>query len=157
MKTRVHRTDQYKGQKRKRVTLDFNDADGNPLPCRTEQHHKDLCDITKIIKGMDADQLVQHVSQQKAFYGDFTITNEYKESLDFVKKAQDEFMELPSDLRLEFDNDPGLFLEFVSNPDNREKMTEMGLMEAPLTIYEDGKKIEKPAEKPEAVKPAEKE
>jgi len=40
-------------------------------------------------------------------------------------------MTIPSDIRKKFDNDPGKFYEFVSNPDNKEELKQMGFIETP--------------------------
>lgn len=104
-----------------RVTLDTGDES------LVEQHHKDDCDITKILKKYDKTGLITHVNQMRADYGDFTNLNEYQESLNLVIKAQNSFNELPSSLRKKFNNDPGQFMEFVSNPDNFPEMISLGL------------------------------
>ena len=108
---------------RNRVAVSF------PEEGLTEQHHKVSCDIKSIIRQYDRTGLIQNVNKAQAFYGDFTAVNEFQESLNLVKAAQDHFMSLPSDLRRRFDNDPGKYLEFVSNPDNRDEMEKLGMIE----------------------------
>lgn len=93
----------------------------------TEQHHKSACDINKILQTYDKTGLITHVAASKAEYGDFTTTNEYQEALNLVIQSQNAFAELPSHIRKEFDNDPGAFLEFATDPSNHEKMVELGL------------------------------
>lgn len=95
-----------------------------------EQCHKDDCDIVRILKKYDKTGLITHVNNMKAEYGDFTSINEYQESLNLVLKAQNSFNELPSELRKKFSNDPGQFMEFVTNPDNLDEMVKMGLANA---------------------------
>ena len=101
-----------------------------PEETRTEQHHKDATTITNILKQYDKTGLITHVNQAKAEYGDFTQVNEYQESLNMVIRAQNAFDELPSDIRKKFNNDPGEFLEFATNPDNQEEMVTLGLARA---------------------------
>lgn len=110
--------------KHDRVTLECLE------PTRTEQHHREACSITNIIKQYDKIGLITHVNQAKAAYGDFTEVNEYQESLNMVLRAQDAFDGLPSDVRKKFHNDPGEFLEFATNPDNQKEMVELGLAQA---------------------------
>ena len=112
--------------------MDFKDENGDPIPSKTEQCHKETCDIRNIIKQYDKNGLLLHVNKAKEFYGDFTEVNEYQESLNKVIEAENLFLGLPSEVRKEFDNDPGKFLEFVSNPENEEKMINMGLAKAPV-------------------------
>jgi hypothetical protein len=40
-------------------------------------------------------------------------------------------MQLPSDIRAKFDNDPGEFFEFCTDPKNADEMVQLGLREAP--------------------------
>jgi phage internal scaffolding protein len=113
------------------VRLSFLDENGDPLPSNVEQHHKDACDIDKILRQYDKSGLITHVNQATAHYGDYTEVNEYQVSLNMVMDAQNAFMELPSAIRAQFSNDPGLFFEFASNPENASQLVEMGLAEAP--------------------------
>ena len=112
---------------RNRVSLDFLDDEGRPAIGRTEQYHKDSCDVNTILKQYDRTGLLSHVNEMKAHYGDFTEVNEYQVALNTVIHAQDSFDDLPSDIRKKFANDPGLFIEFVTNPSNFDEMVEMGL------------------------------
>lgn len=112
---------------RKSVAIDFKDDFGEPEPSRTEQCHKKACDIHHIIKQYDRNGLVTHVNTMKAEYGDYTQVNEYQEALNMVMNAQEQFMELPSKIRKMFGNDPGEFLEFATNPENQQRLVELGL------------------------------
>jgi len=49
------------------------------------------------------------------------------------------FEELPSTIRAQFENNPEKFLEFVQNPDNLDKMRELGLAKAPQSPPEASK------------------
>ena len=95
----------------------------------TQQHFKEECDVINIIKRHDRNGIIEHVQRGQARYGDFSEVADYREALDLVRDAQDEFMTIPSDIRKKFDNDPGKFYEFVSNPDNKEELKQMGFIE----------------------------
>jgi phage internal scaffolding protein len=97
----------------------------------TQQHFKEECDVINIIKRHDRNGIIEHVQRGQARYGDFSEVADYREALDLVRDAQDEFMTIPSDIRKKFDNDPGKFYEFVSNPDNKEELKQMGFIETP--------------------------
>jgi phage internal scaffolding protein len=97
----------------------------------TQQHFAQEADIKTIIKKHDRTGIISHVARGVAQYGDFTEVNEYRESLDLVNNAQASFAQLPSQIRAMFDNDAGAFFEFATNPENEEKMVELGLKEAP--------------------------
>ena len=111
--------------------LFFVDENGDPEESLTEQHHKDSCDVIKILKQYDRTGLITHVNKSVAQYGDFTEINEYQDSLNLVNSATDAFMELPSEIRKRFGNDPGLFFEFATNPANKAELVKMGLAYAP--------------------------
>lgn len=108
--------------KRYRSCVDFTDTE-----TLTEQHHKDGCDITKIVNQYDKTGLITHVNNATAEYGDFTEVNEYQESLTKVIKAQQAFDELPAHIRKKFANDPGEFFEFATDPKNQDEMYDLGL------------------------------
>lgn len=116
---------------KERVSISFLDENGEQKTGMTEQCHKADCDINTILKRYDKTGLITHVNNAVAEYGDFTLVNEYQESLNLVIKAQESFEELPSAVRKKFDYDPGQFLEFATNPENKEEMIKLGLANAP--------------------------
>lgn len=127
-----------------RVEVGFNTGDESPV----EQHHRDNCDITNIIKQYDRTGLITHVTKAVQEYGDFTLINEYQESLNTVIAAQEAFQELPSHIRKRFNNDPGAFFEFATNPDNKDQMIELGLAMPSVAqaMSDNGTNKEEPAE-----------
>nr|QXN72798.1 MAG: internal scaffolding protein [Microvirus sp.] len=102
--------------------IDFSDEE-----VLTEQHHRDACSISTILNQYDKTGLITHVNKATAAYGDYTEVNEYQESLNMVIRAQNAFGELPAHIRKRFDNDPGEFFEFATNPANLDEMVELGL------------------------------
>jgi phage internal scaffolding protein len=140
---------------RERVSKSFLDVDGKPLASRTQQQFKDDVDINNVLRQYDKHGLITHVNTAKAEYGDFTEVNEYQEAINTVRDAEGRFMEMPSNIRAFFDNDPGAFVEFVTNPDNADKLVEMGL--ATKILDENRLRILEPSEQPKddaPVKPA---
>lgn len=120
----------YDGQGYKNP-MTFLDENGEPEKSLTEQCHKDMCDVNNIIRKYDKTGLLEHVNEHQAYYGDYTEVDEYREALNKVITAQNMFDELPSDLRRRFGNDPGQYFEFVSNPENRDEMVRLGMMNPP--------------------------
>lgn len=100
-----------------------------PEETLTEQHHVDACSISTILKQYDRTGLITHVNRSVAAYGDYTEVNEYQEALNTTIRAQNAFDELPSAIRKRFDNDPGEFFEFATNPANIDELVELGLAE----------------------------
>ena len=95
----------------------------------TKQADKKSADINHIMARYEKTGLIEHVNRFEGSYGDYMeIPEDYQGCIDMVREAQEMFQTVPSRIRAEFDNDPGQFLAFVSDPENREAMGEMGLL-----------------------------
>jgi len=91
---------------------------------RTEQCHKDACDINKIIARHARAGTLSHLEQYGKQYGDlagFDFFDAQKQ----MAKAKTIFHELPSELRREFGNDPTRFFEYVNDPKNVDKLAQL--------------------------------
>lgn len=128
----------------------------------TEQAHKKECDINNIIKKYDKTGLITHVSKIEAKFGDLT-GRDFKVMSDKVAQMNSAFELLPVEIKKEFEQSPAKLLEFMENPDNRERAIELGLIDRDWTEETDGlgehvleggnvKKVEE--KKPEESKPA---
>lgn len=105
-----------------RFRLPFNTV-GDTM---TEQSHKEACDVNNIVKRAQLGATV--LQRTDGFYADVSVfSGSYHDAMNQLLEAKESFMELPSDIRKRFDNDPGKFLEFATNPDNLDEMREMGL------------------------------
>lgn len=102
----------------------------------TQQSHAQAADVRNIIKQYDRTGLIANVNKGIAQYGDYSEINEYAESLNMVRQANESFAQLPSHVREQFNNNPGLFFEFATNPKNSEEMIKMGLKNAPKDVEE---------------------
>lgn len=107
-----------------------------------QQNFKDECDINHIVRqfGLTGELPGKPMSPQ---YGDFTGVLDYHSAVNAVLAAQDDFMELPAQLRSRFNNDPAQLIDFLNNDENREEATKLGLVAA--------KPISEPSETPIAV------
>lgn len=115
----------------------------NNEPSLTIQSEKDSCDINKIVsrfsnKRKDIKRIAQdlimtpYVRSGSPQYGDFaSVPLNYQDALEMVQNADSSFQELPSALRKRFDNNPGLFLEFIADEANRDEAVKLGLVPAP--------------------------
>lgn len=93
----------------------------------TEQHHKDTCDVNKIITKYDKTGLIIHANTMEARYGDMTGMD-YKEAMDKVMEIRNDFNLMPSAIRKRFNNNPEEYLRFMENPSNREEAIKLGLV-----------------------------
>lgn len=78
----------------------------------------------------------------RILYADVSEMGDYREAVEQVRLADSLFMAQPAEVRRFFDNDPASFLDYCSDPANRDGMIELGLLEKP------------PAEPQAAVAPA---
>lgn len=96
-------------------------------PSRTDQSFAEEVDINTIVRRFGlTGQLPENVSVPQS--GDFTAVTDFQSALNVVRAAEESFMEMPADVRSEFANDPGRFLEFVNNPANRERAEQLGIV-----------------------------
>lgn len=100
-------------------------------PTLTKQEFKKQCDVNAIIKRAEGTGLITHINPIQGTYGDFVDSLSYDEALNRVLAAQQAFAALDADLRKRFGNDPGNFIDFVSNPDNADELVELGLADPP--------------------------
>ena len=104
-----------------------------PEPTLAQQNFKEECDINNIVRnfGLTGELPGQTISPQ---YGDFTGVLDYHSAVNAVLAAQDQFMELPAQMRSRFDNDPAKLIDFLQNEENREEAIKLGLVAAPISV-----------------------
>ena len=112
-------------------------------PSLTKQSMMQECDINFIINKFQKTGVIDHERTYKGDYGEFESID-FHDAMNMVAEAQSMFETVPSSIRKEFDNDPGKFLEFVQNEENKPRMLELGLL-APEYIAEEGPSIVPPA------------
>lgn len=116
---------------RTRVPFDQSIPDpitGEVETTRTKQSFADETDINQILARYIKTGVMDHVKDHGG-YADFPAPIEYQEAMQLTIDAQIAFDSLPATTRREFGNDPFEFLAFVENPDNVERMAELGLLE----------------------------
>ena len=97
---------------------------------KTEQSHKDSCDINLIVAGAlhNPAQLLDK-SLKPDVFADFSETLSFSEMANKVCEAKSAFEDLSSDVRSRFKNDPSNLIDFVMDVDNALEAHEMGLLE----------------------------
>lgn len=114
---------------RTRFNVDSFDVRGLvcETPSMTQQQFKEECDVNSI---MDKYRITGTVpTRLNAQFGDFSEVGDYLSAQNIILAAQEQFDTLPSNIRKEFDNSPANMLEFIHNPDNRERAIEIGLID----------------------------
>lgn len=123
----------------------------------TKQSFKNDADINVIMsRYLRTGVLPETVQQIEARFADVSEID-YQRAMELCADANSLFMELPSNVRSRFDNDPGAFLAFTSDPKNREEMGAMGLLEAGWDVpvpAPSGGPADAPAASPAVPKPS---
>ena len=107
------------------IGIDFSDS-----PSLTQQHFQKECDINNMLMKFGATGVLPE--KEGSFYGDFSSSIDFQGAYDLVQSTMDQFLALPSICRDRFGNDPGKFLDFVSNPANAPQFAELGLVEVKI-------------------------
>jgi len=116
-------------------------------PTRTQQHHKDECDINVILErfGKTGQVPVNAISGQ---YGDFSGVHDYHTALNAIIASENEFAALPAQIRNRFQNDPSNLIEFLDNPKNKAEAESLGLINSNIAVNEPAIAAEKPVTEP---------
>lgn len=95
---------------------------------RTQQQFKDECDINTIVRNFGLTGQLPF-NERTPLTGDYTeVVNDYQSALNMVMAADAAFMELPSNLRERFHNNPQELLEFVQDPRNKDEADKLGIL-----------------------------
>jgi len=98
-------------------------------PTRTQQHQRADTDINLIVKRyMQTGVLPQ--TALAPLYGDFE-TVDFHDAQNRIAAARQAFMRIPAEIRARFQNDPGVFVEFASNPENESELVRLKLRDPP--------------------------
>lgn len=108
----------------KRIRVQYK----SDLPSKTIQSDKAMTDVNNILDRYKQTGHISFVNRNPAQYGDFTSISDFRQSLETVSQAYDNFALLPAHLRKFFNNDPTNVIDFLSNPQNQEKAIELGLL-----------------------------
>ena len=93
---------------------------------RTKQSFKDQCDINKILKKAAVKGGLSHVQKYpEAIYGEFDQDVDLLTARNRIAQADKIFMDLPAEVRREFNNDALAFIQYAGHPDNAGKLTEL--------------------------------
>lgn len=95
----------------------------------TKDCFKDECDINNIMKRYAKTGIIPE-SLSNGTYGDFTQAMDYQSALNLVIDAQNQFDELPSNIREHFAYDPEKFLAAVHDKGRRDELVSIGLIKA---------------------------
>lgn len=97
-----------------------------PEKGKAQQQFKDECDINVILKRFGiTGKLPTNVAMP--LQGDFSEVMDYHTAQTVMAHANQGFMRMPAEVRARFYNDAGLFVDFISDPNNAEDARKMGV------------------------------
>lgn len=113
------------------------DGSRNPVdvhftkPSRTKQSFAAECDINNIMAKYQQTGVLEHTDKRQPQYLDVSNVTNYYDAIQTIMEAEAAFAELPAKVRKHFDNDPAAYLAAFEDPDQRDDLVALGLIEAP--------------------------
>lgn len=102
-------------------------------PSRTQQQFKEECDVNNILRHYVNTGVLNHVSQVPPEFGDYSqMPDDYGEAIALIKKSEEDFALLPSEVRVRFDNKPVNLINFLQDEKNRDEAVKLGLVKKPV-------------------------
>jgi len=109
-----------------------------------KQSFREECDINTIVERFGLGyELPENIRVPQ--YGDFSDITDFHTAMNATAKAREAFDQLPAEIRAKFNNDPGSYVDFCLDPENREELKKMGLI-SPEAIKRDEEAAAKAAE-----------
>lgn len=120
-----------------RTPFNYNrDADARetslicPEPTKAQQQFAEDSDINVLAERYNlTGEIPQNV--RVPLPDEFIETVDYQQAQNVLVEADRAFMQMPANVRKEFDNDPGKFLAFVHDDNNRKRAEELGIVNLP--------------------------
>lgn len=104
-----------------------------------QEQFADACQTDTIIRKYNMMGVNPFISSGSSQYLDTTQIPDFVCAQNAQIKVKEYFEGLPSDIRLEFNNDPAQFAEAVLDPQNADYLREIGVL-APLPVEQEGEK-----------------
>lgn len=112
---------------------------------KVKPEFKQSCDVNHILtRYQRTGQLPLMV--RKPIYGDVSTVPEFQESMHIIIAAQEQFENLPAQVRKRFGHDPEEFLAFMNDPKNLDEMRRLGLANPEILVKEPEKVLEPKSE-----------
>lgn len=100
---------------------------------KTKQNFKKECDVNHILERFHRTGLLPNMVKKNPKYGDFSSLPDYRESLDKVSKAKEQFDALTIKMKRKFKNIEG-FLEYVNDKNNEKELQDLGILNKPAVV-----------------------
>lgn len=95
-----------------------------------QQHLAADTDINRIVARYMTTGVIppDQVSQRQAIFADATAVGDYQDMLGVITAVSEEFIQLPSDIRARFENNPARMIDWLSDPSNYQEAVKLGLL-----------------------------
>ena len=108
----------------------------------TQQHKRDETNVNFIMKRFKkSGQLPNMDSMYELQYRDVSNVPDFMTMRNQMIKAEEAFLTIPPTIRRQFDNDPVKFLQFIADPQNKEKGIELGIFKKKEELPPDYQKM----------------
>ena len=93
----------------------------------TKQEFAEDCNVNTIIKKMTNGGMLGHINPAEPKYVDTTVVGDLQAAYLLIEETEEQFMELPADIRAAADNDPIKLAEMAGTVEGREKLKNAGM------------------------------
>ncbi len=100
-------------------------------PSLTVQSDSEKADIQKIMARYQATGIMESLDEADLLYKDISEFTDYADAMREIRKAEDQFMSLPSKVREIFDHDVAVWLDTAEDEDKRDALVAAGYIEDP--------------------------
>lgn len=102
----------------------------NPVD-NVQRQYSDLCDINNIVDNYSSERVLPF--KKNLLYADGVNVADFRNSFGIVQQLKDEFQQLPSQIRKEFNNDIFNYADvlasaYAKNPESINKLSNLGLL-----------------------------
>lgn len=109
------------------------------MESKVQEQFADACQTDTIIRKYNMMGVNPFIASGHGEYLDTTMIPSFLAAKNSEARVREFFEGLPSDVRLEFNNDPMQFAEVVSDPSQADYLREIGVL-APLPVKQEGDK-----------------
>lgn len=120
----------------------------NDLPSLTVQSERDKADIQKILSQYSQVGILSSLNDAEAMFMDISEFTDLADALQQSRRAEVEFMQLPSKAREIFNHDVAVWLDSAHDKDKRDALVAGGFIKDPNGISADSRSEARTSERP---------
>lgn len=98
----------------------------NDEPSKTDQQFKGECDVNNIMANARKGVMPRNIRERPGVYADVSEIPDLLECMEIMSKAQQDFDNLPAQIRKRFGNSPVELVDFLNDSKNDEEAIKLG-------------------------------